>query len=115
MSTVGDDVEHGPTLRPEDWEDPEPMATGYFVIWGFVLLFAMIVALEFVHYANEMAEIDRKGRAYSATTELKARRTGLDPHLSKAEQLSCLKSPQAGGKVIEQAMNDIVREYGSKQ
>lgn len=115
MSTVGDDVQHGPTLRPEDWEDPEPMATGYFVVWGFVLLFAMIVALEFVYYANEIAEVDRKGRAYSAKGELKARRTGLDPSLSKEDQLSRLQSPQAGGKAIDQAMNDVVREFGSKQ
>jgi hypothetical protein len=96
-------------VSPKDWEDPEPKVTGYFVVWGFALLFASIIALQFLTYAYQSFEDDRKGTP-SASEATKNRRTGLDAQSFKAEQLQRLRTPQQGGMNLDAAMQKVVRE-----
>ncbi|MGE0710872.1 MAG: hypothetical protein AB7N76_16240 [Planctomycetota bacterium] len=112
-SNVGTPVEHRTDLRPEDWEDPEPKVTGYFVVWGFILLFASIIALQFVSYDFHLSEQSKKGGAGATEGDLKSeaqRRTGLDPRAFKAEQLQRLTAPQQGGMALEAAMKKVIQE-----
>lgn len=101
-----DTTKVAPTLKPEDWEDPDAKISAYFVIWGFALLFVSIVGLQFVAYTFMEMRRDE-----AATPEVRegaaARVTGLDPAQFKADQKKRLRK---GEVTIEKAMQQVVKD-----
>lgn len=82
-------------VPPGGSEDPEPISTGYFVLWGFVLLLALVFGLQYLAWNSVAVQADR-----SAGTTV----TG------PAGELRAAQEAQIPG--IETSMRDVAREHG---
>jgi len=94
--SVGDAVDPH-AVPPGGSTDPEPWSTGYFVVWGFVLLLAMVVALQYLAWDWE-----------ASTRDKSAGHTNAGPAAElRAEQ-------EARMQRIGTSMNAIVKKHGGK-
>lgn len=63
---VGDAVPGDGMVPPGGSTDPEPISSAYFVIWGFVLLLAMVLGLQFLGW-DAIAAQEARGAGTSSS------------------------------------------------
>ena len=83
-------------VPPGGSEDPEPISSFYFVFWGFVLLLALVVGLQYLAWSSQANTRDRLSghTAKNAPGRLRAKQEGRMPAL----QSSMDKIVRAHGK-----------------
>lgn len=84
-------------VPPGGSKDPEPYSSAYFVLWGFTLLLAMVVALQYLAWDWEASTRDKSAGSSN---------NGQAAEL-RAEQ-------EARMQRIDTSMNAIVKKHGGR-
>ena len=91
---VGDAIPSDGVVPPGGSTDPEPISSAYFVVWGFVLLLAMVLGLQFLGWDAMAAQADRgaghtlSGQAGEVRRAQQARIPGIDGSMRKVARES---------------------------
>tara|TARA_R110002072_G_scaffold11829_4_gene52631 strand:- start:411 stop:707 length:297 start_codon:yes stop_codon:yes gene_type:complete len=93
---VGDALE-SQAVPPGGSQDPEPYSSAYFVFWGFTLLLAMVVALQYLAWDWEASTRDAGAGNTNAgaAAELRAEQEARMPRIGTS-------------------MNSIVKKHGGR-
>jgi len=84
-------------VPPGGSQDPEPFSSAYFVLWGFTLLLAMVVALQYLAWDWEASTRDQSAGHTNTgpVSELRAEQEARIPR-------------------IRTSMNTIVKKHGGR-